>query len=168
MSDAPNKETEPFSFVDSEHEMMRLWQEQQIFQQSLRQTEDCPPYIFYDGPPFATGLPHHGHLVASTIKDIIPRYFTMQGRHVQRRFGWDCHGLPIEHEIDKSLGYDITLVSTSQEEDWRESGKSQQCGGRHSTSDIELSRSPSCGPPGPSFGPLCTRCPSPRSRHSPP
>ncbi|MCG8316903.1 MAG: isoleucine--tRNA ligase [Pseudomonadales bacterium] len=104
MSDAPNKETEPFSFVDSEHEMMRLWQEQQIFQQSLRQTEDCPPYIFYDGPPFATGLPHHGHLVASTIKDIIPRYFTMQGRYVQRRFGWDCHGLPIEHEIDKSLG----------------------------------------------------------------
>ena len=62
------------------------------------------PYIFYDGPPFATGLPHHGHLLGSILKDAVPRYFTMQGRYVQRRFGWDCHGLPIEHEIDKTLG----------------------------------------------------------------
>jgi len=67
-------------------------------------SKDNPPYIFYDGPPFATGLPHHGHLVGSTLKDIIPRYYTMKGHYVQRRFGWDCHGLPIEHEIDKSLG----------------------------------------------------------------
>ena len=61
------------------------------------------PYIFYDGPPFATGLPLHGHLVGSILKDIIPRYFTMKGLYVERRFGWDCHGLPIEHEIDKQL-----------------------------------------------------------------
>ena len=61
-------------------------------------------YTFYDGPPFATGLPHYGHLLASTIKDIIPRYWSMKGRHVERRFGWDTHGLPIEHEIDKKLG----------------------------------------------------------------
>ena len=93
-----------FSFVQAEHDVLRLWSENNTFQQSLDQTRDCPPYIFYDGPPFATGLPHHGHLVGSTLKDIIPRYYTMQGYYVQRRFGWDCHGLPIEHEIDKSLG----------------------------------------------------------------
>jgi isoleucyl-tRNA synthetase len=63
-----------------------------------------PNYTFYDGPPFATGLPHYGHLLASTIKDIIPRYWSMKGYHVERRFGWDTHGLPIEHEIDKKLG----------------------------------------------------------------
>jgi len=95
---------ENFSFVEAEHAVLAFWKEQQIFQKSLAQTKDCPPYIFYDGPPFATGLPHHGHLVGSTLKDIIPRYYTMQGYYVQRRFGWDCHGLPIEHEIDKSLG----------------------------------------------------------------
>ena len=104
MSETTNRESDTFSFVDSEKEMLAFWEKDQIFQKSLAQTKDLPPYIFYDGPPFATGLPHHGHLVASTIKDIIPRYFTMQGRYVQRRFGWDCHGLPIEHEIDKSLG----------------------------------------------------------------
>jgi isoleucyl-tRNA synthetase len=95
---------ESFSFVEAEHAVLRFWKERDVFQRSLDATRDCPPYIFYDGPPFATGLPHHGHLVGSTLKDIIPRYHTMQGRYVQRRFGWDCHGLPIEHEIDKSLG----------------------------------------------------------------
>lgn len=84
--------------------MLDFWNDEQIFQKSLDQTSNGKPYIFYDGPPFATGLPHHGHLVASILKDVIPRYFTMQGNHVQRRFGWDCHGLPIEHEIDKKLG----------------------------------------------------------------
>lgn len=95
---------ESFSFVAAEHEVLDFWKSNNIFQESLTQTEHCKPYIFYDGPPFATGLPHHGHLVASTLKDIIPRYYTMKGFYVQRRFGWDCHGLPIEHEIDKSLG----------------------------------------------------------------
>ncbi|WDE98252.1 isoleucine--tRNA ligase [Lentisphaera profundi] len=95
---------ENFSFVESEKKILDFWTEKEIFKKSLEQTKDCPPYIFYDGPPFATGLPHHGHLVASTLKDIIPRYFTMKGRYVERRFGWDCHGLPIEHEIDKKLG----------------------------------------------------------------
>ncbi len=93
-----------FSFLAAEHAVLAFWKESRIFQKSLEQTENCAPYIFYDGPPFATGLPHHGHLVASTIKDVVPRYFTMTGHHVQRRFGWDCHGLPIEHEIDKKLG----------------------------------------------------------------
>ncbi|UXI04176.1 isoleucine--tRNA ligase [Photobacterium sp. TY1-4] len=101
---ANQTDNQSFSFVDAEHAVLEFWQKNQVFHQSLRQTQDKPDYVFYDGPPFATGLPHHGHLVASTIKDVIPRYFTMKGFHVQRRFGWDCHGLPIEHEIDKSLG----------------------------------------------------------------
>jgi isoleucyl-tRNA synthetase len=94
----------PFSFVEMEHDILKLWQDTDAFQQSLANTKGKKPYIFYDGPPFATGLPHHGHLVASTIKDVVPRYWTMKGRYVMRRFGWDCHGLPVEHEIDKQLG----------------------------------------------------------------
>lgn len=92
-----------FSFVDMEHDVLAFWREGEVFQKTLAKTRDKKPYIFYDGPPFATGLPHHGHIVASTIKDIVPRYWTMKGRYVLRRFGWDCHGLPIEHEIDKQL-----------------------------------------------------------------
>ena len=99
-----NPDHDHFSFVESEHDILEFWEREAIFQQSLDQTKDGAPYIFYDGPPFATGLPHHGHLVGSILKDVVPRYFTMKGRYVQRRFGWDCHGLPIEHEIDKSLG----------------------------------------------------------------
>ncbi len=97
-------ETTSFSFVKSEHKIIDFWKENDIFKKSLNQTRKGKPYIFYDGPPFATGLPHHGHLLASTLKDIVPRYFTMKGRYVERRFGWDCHGLPIENEIDKKLG----------------------------------------------------------------
>ncbi|MBX3706185.1 MAG: isoleucine--tRNA ligase [Pseudomonadales bacterium] len=93
----------PFSFVEMEHRVLEFWAAHDTFQKSLSRTRDNAPYNFYDGPPFATGLPHHGHIVASTIKDIVPRYWTMKGRHVPRRFGWDCHGLPIEHEIDKQL-----------------------------------------------------------------
>ena len=99
-----NPDADTFSFVAAEHAVLDFWAKQAVFQKSLAQTRDQDPYIFYDGPPFATGLPHHGHLVGSILKDAVPRYFTMKGRYVQRRFGWDCHGLPIEHEIDKSLG----------------------------------------------------------------
>jgi len=107
---APNSQDESpadsqaFSFVEMEHNILDFWDAQHIFQKSLEQTKNKRPYIFYDGPPFATGLPHHGHLVGSILKDVVPRYFTMKGRYVLRRFGWDCHGLPIEHEIDKQLG----------------------------------------------------------------
>ena len=94
----------PFSFVDMEHEILDFWGNTDPFAQSLEKNQHSEPFIIYDGPPLATGLPHHGHLVASTIKDIVPRYWTMKGFHVIRRFGWDCHGLPIEHEIDKKLG----------------------------------------------------------------
>lgn len=104
MTEQTVSSNENFSFVEAEHQVLEFWKKEAVFQQSLAQTEKGKPYIFYDGPPFATGLPHHGHLVASTLKDIIPRYYTMKGYYVQRRFGWDCHGLPIEHEIDKSLG----------------------------------------------------------------
>lgn len=97
-------ENTSFSFVKTEHKILDFWKANKIFQKTLENTKGKKPYIFYDGPPFATGLPHHGHLLASTLKDIVPRYFTMKGRYVERRFGWDCHGLPIEHEIDKKLG----------------------------------------------------------------
>ena len=96
--------SESFSFVETEKKVLNFWKENKIFEQSLEKTKDKEPYIFYDGPPFATGLPHHGHLVASTLKDIIPRYYTMQGKYVSRRWGWDTHGLPIEQQIDKKFG----------------------------------------------------------------
>jgi len=97
-------QSDQFSFVENDHKILEFWKKENIFEKSLEKTKKCTPYIFYDGPPFATGLPHHGHLVGSILKDAIPRYFTMKGRYVERRFGWDCHGLPVEHEIDKKLG----------------------------------------------------------------
>ena len=82
--------------------MLGLWEEHDVFRRSVENADNEKPYIFYDGPPFATGLPHHGNLVGSVLKDIVPRYWTMKGYRVERRFGWDCHGLPIEQEIDKT------------------------------------------------------------------
>ena len=104
MNNKKTQENKSFSFVEAEHDILSFWKTKDIFKKSLEKTRQKDPYIFYDGPPFATGLPHHGHLLASTLKDIIPRYWTMKGHYVERRFGWDCHGLPIEHEIDKKLG----------------------------------------------------------------
>ncbi len=91
------------SFVEQEEAILGFWKTHGVFKLSLNKNKNKKSYIFYDGPPFATGLPHHGHLLVSTLKDILPRYFTMKGHYVERRFGWDCHGLPIEHEIDKKL-----------------------------------------------------------------
>lgn len=104
MEQTESTNNDSFSFVETEHSILKFWEENKIFQKSLDQTRSGAPYIFYDGPPFATGLPHHGHLVGGILKDAVPRYWTMKGRYVERRFGWDCHGLPIEHEIDKKLG----------------------------------------------------------------
>ena len=87
-----------------EQEVLHYWETNDTFKESMRRNESQQPFVFFDGPPFATGLPHHGNLLASVIKDIVPRYWTMNGRYVGRRFGWDCHGLPIEHEINKKLG----------------------------------------------------------------
>ncbi len=91
-------------FPAVERDIVTFWREQQIFQKSLAQREGAPEFVFYDGPPFATGLPHYGHLLAGTIKDVVPRYQTMRGNHVARTFGWDCHGLPVENEMEKELG----------------------------------------------------------------
>lgn len=90
-------------FPAIEAEILEFWKKEDIFAQSLKQSENLPSYVFYDGPPFATGLPHYGHLLAGTLKDIIPRYWTMRGHHVSRRFGWDCHGLPVENEMEKEF-----------------------------------------------------------------
>ncbi len=91
-------------FVKSEHEVLDFWKKNKIFEKSIATKDPSTQYVFYDGPPFATGLPHFGHFVPNILKDVIPRYWTMRGHRVERRFGWDCHGLPVEHEIDKSLG----------------------------------------------------------------
>lgn len=87
-----------------EQDVLSFWQKKDIFKKSLQQRESSKPFVFYDGPPFATGRPHYGHLLAGTIKDIIPRYMTMRGHYVERRFGWDCHGLPIEALAQEALG----------------------------------------------------------------
>ncbi|KAJ3489407.1 hypothetical protein NLG97_g6007 [Lecanicillium saksenae] len=92
------------NFSKLEEETLLFWDEVDAFATQLRLTEKGTRFSFYDGPPFATGLPHYGHLLTSTIKDIIPRYWSMKGYHVVRRFGWDTHGVPVEYEIDKRLG----------------------------------------------------------------
>ncbi len=89
------------SFPELERGILQYWREQDMFRRSIELREESETFSFYDGPPFATGLPHYGHLLAGTIKDVIPRYQTMRGKQVQRRFGWDCHGLPIENLIEK-------------------------------------------------------------------
>ncbi|RAK97462.1 isoleucine--tRNA ligase ILS1 [Aspergillus ibericus CBS 121593] len=91
-------------FPHEEEVILQRWREINAFRRQVELSEGRKPYTFYDGPPFATGLPHYGHLLASTIKDIIPRYWSMKGHYVERRFGWDTHGVPIEYEIDKKLG----------------------------------------------------------------
>lgn len=98
------KEVSPkVHFPAVEEEVIRFWKDHDIFRESIRRRENRKEFIFYDGPPFATGLPHFGHFVPGTLKDIIPRYKTMKGFKVERRFGWDCHGLPVEYEVEKEL-----------------------------------------------------------------
>ncbi|MCB0326595.1 MAG: class I tRNA ligase family protein, partial [Bdellovibrionales bacterium] len=91
------------SFPRMEEDILAFWKENHSFQRSVEDKPEDKTWAFYDGPPFATGLPHHGHLLAGTIKDVVPRYWTMRGYRVERRFGWDCHGLPIEFETEKNL-----------------------------------------------------------------
>jgi isoleucyl-tRNA synthetase len=91
-------------FPATERDIAAFWEADDTFAKSLKRPSSKPPFVFYDGPPFATGLPHYGHLLAGTIKDIVPRYQTMRGRTVERRFGWDCHGLPIEALAQEALG----------------------------------------------------------------
>ena len=101
---------------DREERILRFWRENTIFEKSegrekkgfllrlLRVVFPKRRFVFYDGPPFATGLPHFGNLLASIVKDAIPRYKTMRGYQVSRRWGWDCHGLPLEVEMEKKIG----------------------------------------------------------------
>lgn len=91
-------------FPAMEREILEFWSRIDAFQESNRRRAGQPAFTFYDGPPFATGTPHYGHLLAGTIKDIVPRYWNMRGHFVERRFGWDCHGLPIEALAQEALG----------------------------------------------------------------
>lgn len=95
---------ERVDFVKKEHEVLEFWDETKAFETSVSDRPEDKRYVFYDGPPFATGTPHYGHILASTIKDVIPRYWTMKGYRVDRVWGWDCHGIPIENMIEKELG----------------------------------------------------------------
>ncbi|MBU1534522.1 class I tRNA ligase family protein, partial [Myxococcota bacterium] len=87
-----------------EEAILKRWEAEDTFGRSVRNRRDAQEYVFYDGPPFANNLPHYGHLLAGIIKDIVPRYWTMRGMRVERRFGWDTHGLPVEMEIERELG----------------------------------------------------------------
>jgi isoleucyl-tRNA synthetase len=90
--------------IDSEEKkIIEFWKKDKTFEKSLKQTKKGKPYIFYDGPPFATGLPHYGHLLGSIAKDLFGRFWTMKGRYVRRVWGWDCHGLPVENIAEKEL-----------------------------------------------------------------
>jgi len=90
--------------AQTEERILEFWKENKIFEKSLKKESPKGNFVFYDGPPFATGLPHYGHILGSTAKDVIGRYQTMRGFHVPRRWGWDCHGLPIENIVEKDLG----------------------------------------------------------------
>lgn len=108
MNTTNKKDSEEKSDVAKrEEEILAFWKEQDVFNKSLETPAGEKPkgdYVFYDGPPFATGLPHYGHILAGTIKDAVPRFFTMNGYRIRRKWGWDCHGLPLENLIEKKLG----------------------------------------------------------------
>lgn len=93
----------PYDSSKNEQEILKYWDDHKCFEKSVTSRPEDKPYHFYDGPPFATGLPHYGHLVGSVMKDVVPRYWTMKGKRVERKWGWDCHGLPIENIIEKEL-----------------------------------------------------------------
>lgn len=95
--------------VEQEEAILKFWEENKVFQKTLAQDAPKGDYVFYDGPPFATGTPHYGHIVASVMKDAVPRYWTMNGYHVERKWGWDCHGLPIENIVEKEMNISSKL-----------------------------------------------------------
>ncbi len=99
----PNVAAQP-SFPAVERDVLAFWETDATFEASVARREGCDEFVFYDGPPFANGLPHYGHLLTGFVKDAIPRYRTMRGQQVHRRFGWDCHGLPAEVVAEKELG----------------------------------------------------------------
>src|SRR5688572_23906891 len=107
--DKPYPDVDPSpDFPALEVETLARWRTEHTFERSIEQRpageNGANEYVFYDGPPFANGLPHYGHLLTGYVKDVVPRYQTLRGRRVVRRFGWDCHGLPVEMEAEKELG----------------------------------------------------------------
>ena len=98
----PDLNSKP-NFSEIENEIINFWDKDETFNKTLNKGQSSE-FVFYDGPPFANGLPHYGHLLTGFVKDIIPRFQTMLGNKVDRRFGWDCHGLPAEMESEKELG----------------------------------------------------------------
>ena len=108
----PNVPAQP-NFPALEQTVLERWERDRTFLESIvrREDENADEFVFYDGPPFANGLPHYGHLLTGYVKDVVPRYRTMRGHRVERRFGWDCHGLPAELFVEKQLGIlDIALA----------------------------------------------------------
>ena len=91
-------------YSEMEKEVLKFWKENKTFEKSIKQRDEKDAYVFYDGPPFITGVPHYGTLLSSIVKDVVPRYWTMKGKRVERRWGWDCHGLPAENLVEKKLG----------------------------------------------------------------
>ena len=100
------KVSSDFDFVKREKQILSFWEENKIFEKSMKIREGGPTFTFYDGPPTANGMPHIGHVLTRVIKDMIPRYHTMKGEYVSRKAGWDTHGLPVEIEVEKLLGID--------------------------------------------------------------
>ena len=92
------------NFVEREREIAAFWKENKVFEKSIAKNEGGEEFSFFDGPPTANGKPHIGHVLTRSIKDAIPRYQTMKGKHVLRKAGWDTHGLPVELEVKKALG----------------------------------------------------------------
>src|SRR3954449_5992141 len=93
------------SFPDLEQQVLERWRERDVFRESMRRREGQTPFVFYEGPPTANGRPGSHHVLARVFKDIYPRYKTMQGHHVLRKGGWDCHGLPVEIAVEQKLGF---------------------------------------------------------------
>jgi isoleucyl-tRNA synthetase len=93
------------SFPKLEEEVLERWRERDVFKESMRRREGAEPFVFYEGPPTANGRPGSHHVLARVFKDIFPRYQTMRGRHVERKAGWDCHGLPVEIAVEQQLGF---------------------------------------------------------------
>lgn len=100
----PSKPPQTLHFPEMEARVLETWKRERTFERSIEEKDPSATWAFYDGPPFATGLPHYGHLLPGTIKDVVPRYWAMRGRRIERRFGWDCHGLPVEFEMERTLG----------------------------------------------------------------
>src|SRR5215510_13281409 len=94
---------ERYDFLASEKATCQFWKDRQIFKKSLEAREGRPRFVFFEGPPTANGMPHPGHVIGRTIKDLFPRYKTMKGFYTPRKAGWDTHGLPVEIEVEKEL-----------------------------------------------------------------